>query len=236
LNILIDVGAHVGETIETALDGRWKFDRVHSFEPDPECVRALRARFGPQVAAGTLTIHPVALGAENGEVVLHGDNSGGAASIMSDYLRGDERKIRVPLRDINAFLDLEVPAGAAVFIKLNCEGGEVAILDRLCERAAIGNIVSIMADFDVVRQSGGYWQKRRVLKKAREHGLPVLLSEDVMVGTTHAQRLGNWFAAYPQLAPERGAPRRARQPFKRRLRYLMRDLRSALGGHGRNYR
>jgi FkbM family methyltransferase len=236
LNILIDVGAHIGETVETALDGRWKFDHVHSFEPDPDCVRQLHARFGAQAAAGLLSIHPVALGGRNGEVTLRGDNGGGAASIVADYLRGGARAIRVPLQDVNAFLDGVIPPGGRVFIKLNCEGGEAAILERLCERADNCDIVSIMADFDIVRRSGGYWEKRRLLKKARRRGLPISLSEEVMVGRTHVQRLANWFAYFPQLAPAGEAPRPARQPLKRRLRYFIRDLRSALGGHGRNYR
>jgi hypothetical protein len=199
-------------------------------------VRRLHERFGPLIAAGRLTIHPVALGAANGEVVLRGDNSGGAASIMADYLSIPAREIRVPLRDINEFFDTAIAPEAAVFIKLNCEGGEVAILDRLCERADIANVVSVMADFDVVRRSGGYWEKRRIVKRARTRGLPLLLSEQVMVGRTHVARLGNWFARYPQLAPEGAAPVSLRQPLKRRLRYFIRDLRSALGGHGRNYR
>ncbi len=49
----------------------------------------------------------------------------------------------------------------------------------------------------MVRVSGGYYQKRRVLKKARARGLPILLAENVMVGK---DRLANWFAHYPQLA------------------------------------
>jgi hypothetical protein len=74
------------------------------------------------------------------------------------------------------------------------------------------------------------------LKKMRQRGLPVLLAEEVMVGRTHVQRLGNWFARYAQLAPDGASPPSKRQPLKRRLRYFIRDMRSALGGHGRNYR
>jgi hypothetical protein len=109
----------------------------------------------------------------------------------------------------------------------------VAILDRLCERARIDDIVSIMADFDVVRASGGYYEKRRVLRRARARGLPILLAEDVMVGRAD-DRLANWFAHYPQLARGVCAPPR-RQALRRRLRYYWRDMRSAFGWRGRNY-
>jgi FkbM family methyltransferase len=233
MNILIDVGAHVGETLSVALNGSWAFDRVHSFEPDPTCVLELERRFAALVADGRLTIHPVALGDHFGEVTLAGDNDGGAASVLPGFVRAAARQIRVPMIDVNAFLDAEIPAEAKLYIKLNCEGGEVAILDRLCERARIDDIVSIMADFDVVRASGGYYEKRRVLAKARARGLSILLAEHVMVGRGD-DRLGNWFAHYPALARGAHAPP-IRQSLKRRLRYFARDMRSALGGRGRNY-
>ena len=147
----------------------------------------------------------------------------------------DARRISVPMIDVNAFLDREIPDGARLYIKMNCEGGEVAILERLAERADVSNIASIMVDFDVVRKGGGYWAKRRALNKARARGLPVVLSEDIMVGPDHLKRLANWLALFPELA--RGAPPRVlRQSFKRRLRYFIRDMRSALGISGRAYR
>ena len=91
------------------------------------------------------------------------------------------------------------------------------------------------SDFDVVRKGGGYWRKRRALKKARARGLPVVLAETIMVGPDHLKRLANWLALSPELA--RGEPPRVlRQPLKRRLRYFIRDMRSALGGSGRAYR
>ena len=233
MNILIDVGAHVGETLSVALNGEWAFDHVHSFEPDPVCVAEMETRFAGLIAAGRLTVHPVALGDHDGEVTLAGDNAGGAASVLPGFVRAAARQVRVPMADVNAFLDAAIPAGAKLYIKLNCEGGEVAILDRLCERARIDDIVSVMADFDVVRASGGYYEKRRVLTKARARGLPILLAEHVMVGRGDG-RLANWFAHYPELA--RGAhPPPVRQSLKRRLRYFARDMRSALGGSGRNY-
>jgi FkbM family methyltransferase len=233
MNILIDVGAHVGETLSVALNAKWAFDHVHSFEPDPACVLELERRFAAAVADGRLTIHPVALGDRAGEVTLFGDNAGGAASVAPGFLRDASRRIAVPMIDVNAFLDAQISPNAKLYIKLNCEGGEVAILDRLCERARIDDIASIMADFDVVRASGGYYQKRRVLAKARARGLPILLAEHVMVGRGDG-RLANWFAHYPALARGAYAPP-VRQSLKRRLRYFARDMRSALGGRGRNY-
>ncbi len=60
-------------------------------------------------------------------------------------------------------------------------------------------------------------------------GLPVVLAEDVMVGNSHAARLSNWFAHFPALMD--GKPPRTPlfQPWKRRVRYAVRDLRSAVG-------
>jgi hypothetical protein len=65
------------------------------------------------------------------------------------------------------------------------------------------------------------------------HGRRLL--EETRRSREGARRLANWFARCPGLA--RGAPPPiAQQPLKRRLRYFIRDMRSALGASGRAYR
>ena len=190
--LFIDVGGHNGGTVEIALGRDFAFDEVHTFEPDPECVQVMQRSFATEIEAGRLTLHPAALGGEDGEATLFGDNSGGGASIVTGMLHDERRAIRVKKIDVARFLDESVADGDAVFIKLNCEGGEVEILDRLHQSARIDAVKSIMADFDIVKSSGGYVHKRRILRLYHAKNLPLHVSEAVMVGRTHAERIRNW--------------------------------------------
>jgi FkbM family methyltransferase len=233
--LFLDVGGHYGETAAVALGGDLAFDAVHTFEPDPECVARMQRAFEAAIEAGRLILHPVALGGADGEITLFGDNARGGASVVAGMLRDNQRAIRVAKIDIARFLETHTTAEDSIFVKLNCEGGEVEILNRLHQSARIAAVRSIMADFDIVKSSGGYFQKRRVLRLYRAEALPLALSEEVMVGRTHAERIKNWLAYFPEAwrtAP--GSPRR--QLLKRRLRYWLRDLRSALHGRSNGYR
>ena len=85
--LFLDVGGHYGELAEVALERDLAFDAVHTFEPDPECVARMQRAFAPAIEAGRLILHPVALGGEDGEITLSGDNSGGGASVVAGMLR-----------------------------------------------------------------------------------------------------------------------------------------------------
>jgi FkbM family methyltransferase len=232
--LFLDVGGHYGETAKVVLGHDLAFDAVHTFEPDPECVAWMQREFAAVIEAGRLILHPVALGGEDGEATLFGDNSGGGASIVAGMLRDDTRAIRVKKIDVARFLETQADEDDAIFVKLNCEGAEVEILDRLLQSARIGAIRSIMADFDIVKASGGYFQKRRILRLYRAKALPIALSENVMVGRG-ADRMRNWLAYFPEVWRAPPAPPQ-RQSLKRHLRYWVKDMRSALHGHKSGYR
>ena len=78
-----------------ALAPEFAFDAVHSFEPDPKCVARIERDFATAIAAGRLCVDPVALGAEDREITLFGDNAGGGASIVAGMLSDDGRATRV---------------------------------------------------------------------------------------------------------------------------------------------
>lgn len=234
MNVFLDVGGHLGQSIGVALDGTWAFDLVHSFEPDADCVRGMEEKFAADITAGRLVIHRAALGGHDGEITLLGDNSIGGATTVRGQLRDESRAQKAPLIDAKRFVE-NLPKDARIYIKLNCEGAEVEILNRLCDLADISNIAAIVADFDVVKKGGGYWEKRRTLQKCAARGLPVVLAEAVMVGKSHAARLSNWFAHHPALMQGKAQRTPLPQPWKRRVRYLVRDLRSAVGMGRKGY-
>lgn len=233
--IFLDVGGHLGQSVAVALDPAWRFDRVYTFEPDPEAVRAIQSRFSEAIASGRLVVKPVAVGDHDGEIQLFGDNSKGGASVVAGALAEQGTPFSVPLIDINRFV-AELGPDTRLYIKLNCEGGEVAILERLSAAQSVETIAAILADFDVVKTGFGYYRKRRVMARALAKGLPVVLAERVMVGKTHAERLANWLSYHPEVAAPGRTPKPRPQLLKRRIKYGLRDLRSALGLNAPGYR
>jgi FkbM family methyltransferase len=225
--VFLDVGAHHGQSAEVALGNLFRFDRVISYEPDPACAQVIRTKFPSQVDAGRLTVVEGALGGRAETRVLHGSNDGGGASML-DAAAGSV-SVACRVYDVAEALEELAREPVAIFMKLNCEGAEVEILDRLCDARAASSVRGIMADFDIVKYRGGYFEKKRILARCKAAGLPVLLSEDVMVGRSHAERLRNWLSRYPEVKSEQNHDRPKEQSVKRRVRYWLRDVRSAVG-------
>jgi FkbM family methyltransferase len=225
--VFLDVGAHQGQSAEVALGNLFRFDRVISYEPDPACAQVIRTKFPSQVDAGRLVVVEGALGGRAETRVLHGSNDGGGASML-DAAAGSV-SVACRVYDVAETLEELSREPVAIFMKLNCEGAEVEILDRICDTPAAAFVKGIMADFDIVKYPGGYFEKQRVLAKCKAAGLPVLLSEEVMVGRSHAERLRNWLARYPEVKSDLNHDTTQRQSAKRRLRYWWRDVRSIAG-------
>jgi FkbM family methyltransferase len=235
-NVFVDVGGNVGQTVAIILNGSWKFDHIHTFEPDPECANTIRTRFSDAIATGKLSVHQAALGRADGEAILTGSNAKGDATTVRDFIADDARSVKCRMVDAAKFVDELASRGDAIYMKVNCEGAEIEILDRLCELEKVDAFRSIMVHFDIVYSPGGYYAKRRVLSNCRAKRLPVLRSEHVLVGKSYEAKIANWLAYQPELLPENlRTPPRA-QLLKRRFRYFIRDMRSAIGGGKPGYR
>lgn len=216
--IFIDVGGHEGQTVAFARNPKFAFDEIHTFEPHPDYAARLRAIDDPRVV-----VHQAALADRAGTLTLVGDNSHGGASVAVGTVLGGG--ITVPSVDVLPFIDSFGDA-ARIFLKINCEGGEVAIINRLSSSPRRRSLVSIMVDYDVVKMRFGYWAKRRSIAAARRAGLPLVLSETL---NKRNGGLNNWLFAFPEHFTLDAADVPHAQALKRRLRYAMRDARSALG-------
>ncbi|MEQ1650388.1 MAG: FkbM family methyltransferase [Hyphomicrobiaceae bacterium] len=234
-SIFVDIGGHFGQSVAVALDGAWRFDEVHTFEPHPDYARHISERFADAVRNGRLTVHQVAVGDHDGELQLFGDNAKGGATILPGALSSDDIRVLVRSVDINSFLG-GFGADDRIYVKLNCEGGEVAILDRMSAFSGLATLAGIVADFDISKSGFGYYEKRRVMRAIAKAGMPVMLAEAAMVGKTHAERLTNWLKYYPEISAGDAKQVPNRQRLKRRLKYMLRDVRSAIGFSGKGHR
>lgn len=133
-DLVFDVGMHRGEDTEYYL---LKGYRVVAFEANPELVEACRARFGPEIAAGRLTIVEGAIAdSRERETVFYrpaapaGPRISALGSTDPDWMRSDaveKEAIRVPTVDFAACLERH---GVPWYMKVDIEGA-----DRLCLEA-----------------------------------------------------------------------------------------------------
>jgi FkbM family methyltransferase len=230
-SIFLDIGAHWGETLEEALSPLWRFDLVYAFEPDPEAVAVLQSKFVDAIAKGQLIIVAAALSDHAGEATLFGANDGGGASLYAEKTDIDaSRRKPVQLIQARRFFAENLRTDDIILAKLNCEGGEVAILNDLIDGGEIGKLARVVIDFDIRKVRGKRGQAKALMRKMRATGFDrFLLAENVMVGVDARARTRNALAAMPEaraactdLSALPTPPRRPK--WTRRFKYFFRYL------------
>jgi FkbM family methyltransferase len=189
MKILLDVGAHTGQTTRAALDPVYAFDRIVSFEPAPQCWPEIEAIDDPRVE-----LCGFGLWRETCDRELH-DPGSQAASIFDDFESEEHTSQTTTIHLVRArdWLADNVSEGDVVFMKLNCEGSEVDIVEDLLDAGELRKIYNAMITFDVRKSSslrGRELPLRRRLSNDRYDN--VAYAEDVMRGATHAARIRHW--------------------------------------------
>lgn len=163
---ILDVGAHVGETVTRFLDE--STIPIHAFEPTPESYQLLSQRFesNPQVS-----VHQVALAATRGEQVLFLNENPQTNSLLDNAKREDlpfaqhtrhVGQVRVATRTLDDWADEFLPVGELV-VKADVQGSEGELIaggrNVLRERvsafyseAQISRIYSGQLDFSAIHQ------------------------------------------------------------------------------------
>jgi FkbM family methyltransferase len=153
---VVDAGAFVGEWAQ-AVVSRYGCD-VIAFEPLPRIANEMKRRIGDD---RRITCVPVALGADDATVPMeyHGPGSllvpGGSSAPTQD----------VEVRDVAAVFD-DLGIDHIDLLKLNIEGGEYDVLDRLLETGWMERIGVLVVQFHT-RWPGAPMRRRRVRRQLR---------------------------------------------------------------------
>jgi FkbM family methyltransferase len=147
---VLDVGANVGQFAVASLK-IFPDITLHSFEPEPSCVRALRRNLSRFNQAN---VHPVALGSKLGEAVLHVNSHRHSSSILA---LGPRHQSAFPqAREIDSIrvsvstLDSELralPLRSPVLLKLDVQGYEAHVLEGATETLKRVDYVLLEASF-----------------------------------------------------------------------------------------
>lgn len=149
-DLVMDCGANLG--VVTAVLAKTEAD-VMAFEPDPWAFAQLQQTFGDHPRVELVN---AAVGASAGTVRLmraenFGDNPEGA-SVKSTILDGGRaidagNTVEVPLIDFPALVEEKVSErGEIAFVKMDIEGAELEILERMLAEDGFGPIRCLVAE------------------------------------------------------------------------------------------
>ncbi|MFD7056812.1 FkbM family methyltransferase [Streptomyces mirabilis] len=159
MRIFLDVGGHYGESLDVALDPRWSFEKIYSFEPAKPCQRILRGFHDSRVH-----IVPAGLSSRTGQATLFGTGLLGA-SVYADKNElgggGQAQAETIALVRATDWLLANTSANDEIYLKLNCEGSECDVLEDLLDSGVIDRLRSIYVDFDV----------RKIPSQAHRHAI-----------------------------------------------------------------
>jgi FkbM family methyltransferase len=148
-DLAIDAGANIGYTASILGIRVGAGGRVICFEPHPLVFDSLKANVGvwkKDRRSGSFELHQEALGAENGEALLHTSdwfrtNRGTAWISDATEASPDFRTIEVPIRNLDSIFGEVAAIGV---LKMDLQGHELGVLHgtvRLLDRHAIRDII-----------------------------------------------------------------------------------------------
>lgn len=158
-SVVLDVGAFVGQWCEKVAHRYGA--TVHAFEPAPQAVAALERRLGddPRIVA-----HAVGLGARDETLAMeiHGP---GSTVYTGGSVDGDLEQVE--LRDVAAVLD-DLDVDRVDLMKVNIEGGEYDLFDRLIETDWLPRIRTVLIQFHEWHP-GAYRRRFRIRRALARH-------------------------------------------------------------------
>lgn len=140
-SVVLDVGAYDGEWAAHMVD---KYGtHVVAFEIDPDTLPGLVERF-----RGNSKVTVYDYGLNDRDDVLALTQRGMGSTVFNEAFESPEPepRVRVRVRDVASVLD-ELGFRSIDLMKINIEGGEYAVLDRLIETAWMSRIRCLMVQF-----------------------------------------------------------------------------------------
>ena len=195
MKIFLDIGSHTGETLLEVIKEKYAFDKIVCFEPSSVCLDKLK-KFAEEDDRIIICEFGLSNGNKDAELFQPGTLGG---SILKDdvYSLGKSEVENIKLRDANEWFQNNVSADDYIVVKTNCEGSEVDILDSLIDGNFMKNIYCFLIDFDIRHHKEFQHREIEIRKRLKKEDLKnFCFAEDVMIGTSHEQRIENWLTLF----------------------------------------
>jgi FkbM family methyltransferase len=187
--VFIDVGAHVGESLVIAQQPRWGFTHLYSFEPAPNCWPILG-----QLADHRTAVLQFGLWSTDAELELYDPGAIGASLFEGKSLSG--ASIPVDLRDAAEWFAANIDRDDEVVMKINCEGAECEVLDRLLSAGELSKVDHLVVHFDVRKVPGMADLEAPLRSRMTRAGIPYHAADDMLIGRNISEKTANWLEWY----------------------------------------
>jgi FkbM family methyltransferase len=154
--IFLDVGSNIGQTIEEAIKPEHNFDLVFAFEPMQDCCDIINQNY----ISDRLVVNNFGLYSSDCDKTLYinhpsvyDGNLDIGGSIFSDKVdrvsNPSKRADKVcQFKDVAKWFKDNINEGDYVIVKINAEGSECDIVERLVESGEYDKITRLLIDFD----------------------------------------------------------------------------------------
>ena len=187
VRVFLDVGGHLGETLAEVVDPKWRFDRIVVFEPASACWPALEALGDDRVE-----LCRFGLWREDAAMVLHDPGAIGASVAPEKAITHLSEDCQFV--DAAKWFEANVSQDDTVFCKLNCEGAECDVLDRLLDTGQHSKIDHLLVHFDVQKVPSLAHRAAPTARRLDVSGVSWLEARKIMFGRSHAKKTANWLA------------------------------------------
>ena len=147
MKTFIDLGVFTGDTVSIVLEKYPDLDQIHAFEPDPQNYAELQAKHG---GGKRVSIYNAAATAEVGEANLYqGVEYGklGGSLLESKSNIDTSSSTTVQCMDFSEFLREHFSPEDHVILKIDIEGGEYELLEKLLENGAISLVTELYVEW-----------------------------------------------------------------------------------------
>ena len=198
MKIFLDVGSNQGQTISAILEPTHGFDRlfckygfgrIYGFEPVPQLHQILTANYRDP----RMIFFAVGLWKETGERPMYSPGSQ-SGSIFADKINVDPAHSMTCkfVRASDWFRD-HVPEKGEVYVKLNCEGSEVDIIEDLLDSNQYRKITSLGVSFDVRKIPSQRAREEKLKRRLQAEGHTNCVDLDLIPGSRR-ERIQTWLS------------------------------------------
>lgn len=190
--VFLDIGAHIGETINVVLNSKYNFDIIYSFEPVRKNCDIIKNKFSDK----RLILNNFGLLNKTCDKLIYCAGALGG-SIFEDKIQHDIDKYPNSelchfIRTSDWFSD-NVNESDYNIIKINVEGAEINILNNLIESGEYKKIDHLLIAFDIIKIKNKKYLKDKMIKKLNDKKINFTLTSELKIaGHTHNKKINYW--------------------------------------------
>lgn len=183
--VFLDIGAHQGETLDEVIRPAWSFDRIVCFEPASSCWSSIVA-----LADDRVQLVRAGLWDRDTEMELHDPGRIGASLTAGKAVSGDVETCTV--LDAGRWFAENLLPDDIVFAKINVEGAECDLIDRLAATGQLRRLAHLLVHFDVLKIHGQEHRAGEAAAVLDASGIDWIDARRIMFGRSHGLKTANW--------------------------------------------